>query len=109
MLAEPSRCVSILLAEMLKVFSPLPTSARQLTPLAGSPFAQAPCVNPGRKKLSAMLRSVDVKNGNVFTSDRLPGMPVYPPVIVSALLNCQPMLLATMIEAAPAEVQTVKL
>ena len=56
-----------------------------------------------------MLLSVDVKNGNVLTSDRLPGTPVYPPVIVRALLNRQPMLLATMIEAAPADVQTVKL
>ena len=56
-----------------------------------------------------MLRSVDVKNGNVATSDRLPGTPVYPPVIVMALLKLQPMLPATMIDAAPADVQTVKL
>ena len=33
-------------------------------------------VNPGRKKLSAMLLSVDVKNGKVLTSERLPGTPV---------------------------------
>jgi hypothetical protein len=56
-----------------------------------------------------MLLSVDVKNGNVLTRDRLPGTPVYPPVIVSALLKRQPMLLATTIDAAPADVQTVKL
>ena len=30
-------------------------------------------------------------------------------MIISALLNCQPMLLATTIDAAPADVQTVKL
>ena len=56
-----------------------------------------------------MLLSVAVKNGKVFTSNRLPGTPVEPPVIAIALLNVQPMLLATTIEAAPADVHTVKL
>ena len=56
-----------------------------------------------------MLLSLAVKNGNVLTSDRLPGRPVYPPVIVRALLNAHPMLPATTIEAAPADVQTVRL
>jgi hypothetical protein len=80
-----------------------------LRPFTGSPFAQIPWVKPGRKKLSAMLRSVGWKNGNVATSERLPGTPVYPPVSVRPLLKRQPMLPATTIEAAPAEVQTVRL
>src|SRR4030095_4380071 len=37
------------------------------------------------------------------------GTPVYAAVSVRALLKCQPTLLATTIEAAPADVHTVKL
>src|SRR4029453_13475656 len=48
-----------------------------------------------------MLLSVGWKKGNVVTSDRLPGTPVYPPVRVRPLLKRQPMLPATTIGAAP--------
>src|SRR4029453_8654884 len=78
-LPATNRFWSILLAVMFRVLRPLPTKARELRPFTGSPFAQTPWVKPGRKKLSAMLRSVGWKNGKVATSDRLPGTPGYPP------------------------------